>query len=1176
MRLIDIVKIDNRFEKSVNLLLDLNNLQKIQFYIPTRSSVKLLKCYLEEVLDFTGGRANILIGPYGKGKSHLLLVLMSILSGVESEEMTGLFERISELDTEAMERVNLVYGNKRFLPVIVNTNSGNLGQALVRSLNQALKREGLDDIVPNNYFSEAVKMINQWKNVYPSTYENLVKILDKQTVDKFVQNLEQYDHQALDQFRSLYPVLTSGSEFNPIIDDEILSVYQSVNRLLCERHGYTGIYMIFDEFSKYVEGHPEEGFSTDMKVLQDLCELCNSSKDEQFHLTCIAHKAIRSYGDSLSKKVRNAFRGVEGRLKEIPFNVSSQNNYELIADAIRKKPRFTEWKAQNKEYQKLLEESYQLPDFNTLFEKGDFDKIVGDGCYPLTPLAALLLMGLSEKIAQNERTIFTFLTGKEMYSLADFVRKCREVAYVGTGLVYDYFTQLFESEKTSSIHNEWLKADYALSRTKNENEKAVIKSLAVIHMIGRPDDVSANDLFLRLASGLRESEYKKAIENLVINGILMFKRGITAYEFQNGISLNIENEVTDCAKKYFTKVEVSEVLNDVFSQKYILPKKYNQDHSMTRYYRIEFINSNAFLSLASLSYVKDKNVPDGYLFIICDGENGQEIVKEHLLEIKDPCALLAIPHADFEAKNMVQMLLAVRKLESDETFIEKNEAIVTELKNYEAELVEELNNQMTAALHSIDFVCTMKKSYKVGTKGLNRTVSDICEDTYYLTPTINHESINRHNVSTQTAKARNTILDDMLHTRLMNKYETGTSAESTIYRATMLHTADDKALMNVRNEIVEFIHESKGKKVPFCRLVNKLIKAPIGVRKGVLPIYITEQLMELGDMPIIYNGKMEVTIDEKLLVNVVNAPDEYSLYVELETVQKLEYIEGLEKLFADYGIYCREIENRNRLARLTCMMQSWYRSLPQTSMTFMIEDYEGQPVKQIHEFRKLFVGTINPREVLFNQIPKIFKNKDLSEALVSVNEVKEQIDGHIHIIKKNAEKEIRKELGLSEKSDFLLSIKTWYRELPDTIKDSVYSMDSQRILNYVRDCTSTDTEEIIETLSKEVIGFFVEDWSDASIEVFSAGFARLVEEIQDKEKIKDNKQSQKVTFAFENGLKDCFYDFNPNNISTSGYFFQNAIGDIVDEYGDSLENNEKIGILMNMVKKLMGIKEDGA
>ena len=81
MRLVDLVKIDHRFEKSVNLLLDLNNRSKLKLYIPTRSSVKLLEGYLNEINSFSGRRANILIGPYGKGKSHLLLVLMALISG---------------------------------------------------------------------------------------------------------------------------------------------------------------------------------------------------------------------------------------------------------------------------------------------------------------------------------------------------------------------------------------------------------------------------------------------------------------------------------------------------------------------------------------------------------------------------------------------------------------------------------------------------------------------------------------------------------------------------------------------------------------------------------------------------------------------------------------------------------------------------------------------------------------------------------------------------------------------------------------------------------------------------------------------------------------------------------------------------------------------------------------
>ena len=42
MKLLELIKIDNRFEKSVNLTLDLYVQDKIDGYIPTRSSVNIL------------------------------------------------------------------------------------------------------------------------------------------------------------------------------------------------------------------------------------------------------------------------------------------------------------------------------------------------------------------------------------------------------------------------------------------------------------------------------------------------------------------------------------------------------------------------------------------------------------------------------------------------------------------------------------------------------------------------------------------------------------------------------------------------------------------------------------------------------------------------------------------------------------------------------------------------------------------------------------------------------------------------------------------------------------------------------------------------------------------------------------------------------------------------------
>ena len=74
--LLNLIQINRSFQKSVNLQLDLEDYERIGSYIPTRSSVAILKRYLENVSGKNSNNATILIGPYGKGKSHLLLVLL--------------------------------------------------------------------------------------------------------------------------------------------------------------------------------------------------------------------------------------------------------------------------------------------------------------------------------------------------------------------------------------------------------------------------------------------------------------------------------------------------------------------------------------------------------------------------------------------------------------------------------------------------------------------------------------------------------------------------------------------------------------------------------------------------------------------------------------------------------------------------------------------------------------------------------------------------------------------------------------------------------------------------------------------------------------------------------------------------------------------------------------------
>ena len=164
----------------------------------------------------------------------------------------------------------------------------------------------------------------------------------------------------------------------------------------------------------------------------------------------VAHKSIKEYGKHLSQEIINAFTGIEGRIVEKYFITSSKNNYELIRSAIKKDSKIFDLVNNVKQAvsSEKLNGYYQLPAFHSNFERYDFENIILKGCFPLNPIAAYLLLNISEKVALNERTLFTFISNDESNSLARYVadHTAEKSWIVGADLIYDYFSGLFKKD----------------------------------------------------------------------------------------------------------------------------------------------------------------------------------------------------------------------------------------------------------------------------------------------------------------------------------------------------------------------------------------------------------------------------------------------------------------------------------------------------------------------------------------------------------------------------------------------------------------------------------------------------------------------------------------------------------------------------------------------------------
>ena len=296
----EIIKFNNSFKTSINLYLSLNRAEKVLSYIPTKSSVNFLDGYMQATIN-NKEQATLLVGPYGKGKSHLLLVLLAILSMERTGENTQIIEELAdkisavdELGEQAASDVKLLWSKNRFLPVIINDTTGDLNQAFLLALNDALKREKLVDLAPDTYYSIALNRIEDWQENYPETYHDFITELKSIGIEhkEFIYELKRYSRTALDTFISVYPKITSGSIFNPLAVSEVLPLYKSVSERLVEDYGFSGIYIVFDEFSKFIEGLTDGNVGNNMKLLQDMCELATDSSNAKIFITMIAHKSM--------------------------------------------------------------------------------------------------------------------------------------------------------------------------------------------------------------------------------------------------------------------------------------------------------------------------------------------------------------------------------------------------------------------------------------------------------------------------------------------------------------------------------------------------------------------------------------------------------------------------------------------------------------------------------------------------------------------------------------------------------------------------------------------------------------------------------------------------------------------------------------------------------------------
>ena len=1163
MKYKDYISVNENFQYSVNLQFDINNISKIKEYIPTKDGCELLDQYFNSVLN-SKNRATTLIGPYGKGKSHLLLVLITLLNNYNTEDkkdIDNFLNKIKKVDSETYETIKNIREKKtKLMPIIINSNYGDLNQAFLLALSEALERENLSSIVVNTYFDIALKVIMKWEDEYKDVIGEIKKCLSEYNCSfkDLKQGLKNYSEEHYEIFKNVYSCILHGQEFNPLVNSDIVKIYKDMAHEITE-YGYSGIFIVFDEFSKFLEYVENSHMMKDLKLLQDFAELANrTGENEQIHLSCITHKTINQYAKNLTDDKLNAFKTVEGRFKELYFNRSIEQNYEIVSYALNKKDGYDDlFNTFYNKYLKTYEEIKSLAIFKNVDKIED---VLYRGCYPLNPLTVYCLVQLSEKIAQNERTLFTFLTDDDQNGLKYFISNNSKGLF-NVSKIYDYFKPLFKKETTETIRNIWLKSENALAKCNEIEEKDIIKSLSIIYMINETEILTPDDNTLKLSVDMSDSKYEEIINKLIDKSIIKRRKITNELDFTNIYNRELSKEIKKLSENQFYDINIKDLINEVETKKYSLPRRYNEEFKITRFFDNIFMAEEELLSIKNLDILFENNYCDGVIInLIRDSRNVQSII-DHFSELKNDRVVLRIPKTIFP-KNIVSLL---REYKSIEYLInnKENEEANSELSLIKKETLEVLEEQISVYFSSdnIQEYLYMDKKNKNVTN-LSSYLSDICFNIYSKTPIVNNEMINKRDLSAPIKKARDIVIDTVLNNDL-SLIKSKTSAEATIYKA-IVDKKNTPSIKEVLNIINSFVEKSENKKLSFNELYKKLDSKPYCIRKGIIPILLSIALYNYSDIIIIYFMNKEIDLDANNLIKINDNPEKYYILTEKGTTDKIKYLSNL--------MFIYDIPNldnqRINLKKLVDGMRRWILSLPRILREYSSDyNYLNINEKYIIIKNELLRPDINNNEFIYQRLLEIFDTNNYEEITEFIKDMKQIFDSFMDSYCEYVINETKEIFNKNYKGSLNSLLKDWLIDNKLESSNIIFDIKTRELIEYVKELTTHDENDIIEKISKIVTGFYIEDWQPNEMNNLKEELQKIINNVKESDQ-KNVDCSNKITLI--NGSEKIEkYLSSDDELSALGNTMKNNIEEIINEYGDSLTEQEKISVLIDIMKKYM-------
>jgi hypothetical protein len=947
----DFIQVGARFLRSVNLEKDyVGGQQRNGDYILTPNARQVLNRVAEGLSNQSPYRAWTITGPYGVGKSAFAVFLTRLFCP-NGDSAIAARRQLQELDSTLASRLlgaqALEKSQKGFFPILITARRAPTSVCILQGISSALS--------------------NASERQFQSSARNISHLLQKAQRETFIDSTS---------------VVGALAEVNSA----------AVNA------GFSGVLLLIDELGKLFEFAARSPHKADVFLLQQLAEHASRSADAPLLLIGLLHQSFQDYGQHLDMVSRKEWAKIQGRYEDVAFLEPADQVIRMIASAIRWKNRTLD-EALRKKIAAISRHAAECNISPTGMRRDEFEA-AAVAAYPLHPCTLVALPFLFKRFAQNERSLFSYLSSLEPLGFQSFLQSHElnreDPHFVRLEHLFDYFTQNFGTGLFRQPHaRRWMEAADVLDRKDNLQSQhiSLVKSIGILNALGEFSPLSAREPVIHYAltdSRTFAPAVTAGLEFLKDQSVLTYRKFNETYRIWEGSDVDLDERISEGERKTRDALGLSATLARYLQSRPLVARRHSFETGALRFFSVSYVDDVAELQRqASL-----KSTADGQVVVCLSASVAQVQQFRTLVQTLQPGIehlLIAIPQDIGEIRAAASELAALRWVWDNTPDLRDDRAARRELALRIADAEQLLKANIHRLLDPRDDPAGSKCLwYYHGAEQplrspveVSQLLSYVCDKLFADAPHIRNELIVRRSVSSQSAAARRNLVEAML-TRAaqpalgIEGYPPERSMYESVLQATGIHAKGRSGdwhfiappkkhqtnLWPVWQHLSDLVFKPQPDPQPLDQVFRALAAPPYGVANGLHPILLTAFMAVHADEVTLYReGTFIPTPSMADFETILRRPELFAIAGSRVQGARAELVVRLAK-----GLHTTPATVPVVRALFTMV-----RSLPELAWR------TNRLPPEVKSLRQAFDGAKSPERFLFVDLPQAIGLSPISE-----------------------------------------------------------------------------------------------------------------------------------------------------------------------------------------------------